>query len=487
MLSPFIVIGFIGAYFVSLVVISRVTARKGSNEEYFIGNRQSPWYAVAFGMIGDSLSGVTYISVPGTVGSAKFSYLQVAMGYVVGYWVIAGVLLPLYYRMQLTSIYTYLGWRFGKAAQRTGAFFFVLSRLIGAAARLWLAVNVLQLFVLNKIGIPFFANVAIVIGLMLVYTYRGGIKTLVWTDAFQSAFLLLGVILSVGALIRQLDFGLSDAVIKIFNSRYAQIFFLDPKPKSFFLKQFIAGACIAIAMTGLDQNMMQKNLSCRTLPEAQKNIISFSIIVLLVNVLFLALGALLYLFAEAKGIALPAKSDSLFPMIALNHLGSIAALVFVVGLTAATFNSADSVLTTLTTSLYVDFLGLDRKNISEEKKIFYRHTIHITFAVLLFLIIVAFETLNNKAVIDTVLLLAGYTYGPLLGLFAFGILTKLNINDNYVPVVGIIAPLLSFLINYLVNELQPEWLNGYQIGNELLLINGLITCAALWMLSLFNK
>ncbi len=466
-------------YFIALVFISHITSRGAGNKAYFLGNNQSPWYAVAFGMIGDSLSGVTYISVPGAVGNAKFSYLQLVLGYVVGYWIIGYVLLPIYYRTNLTSIYSYLEQRFGVAAQRTGSFFFLLSRLLGAAGRLWLAVSVLQIFVFNALGIPFIVSVSIIIALMLVYTYRGGIKTLVWTDTFQSLFLLMGVILSIAAIVSNLNMGFGEMMLAIKNSPYTQVFFWDPLPKSFFAKQFLAGVFIAVAMTGLDQNMMQKNLSCRSLGEAQKNVYWFSLVMFLVNVLFLCLGAMLYIYAEAKGIALPAKTDALFPTLALNHLGTFAAMVFIIGLTAATFNSADSVLTTLTTSFYIDFLWMDKSEASELSKTRTRHIIHIGFAVVLLLVIILFQILNDQAVIDTILKLAGYTYGPLLGMFAFGIFTTRSVNDKLIPLLCVLSPLLS----YYLNEAAPVLLSGYQVGPELLIINGAITFSGLFLIS----
>jgi len=478
-LSPWLIIGFVVLYFIALVFISYITSRGAGNKAYFLGNNQSPWYAVAFGMIGDSLSGVTYISVPGAVGVAKFSYLQLVLGYVVGYWIIGYVLLPIYYRMNLTSIYSYLETRFGVAAQRTGSFFFLLSRLLGAAGRLWLAVSVLQIFVFNALGVPFVVSVSIIIALMLVYTYRGGIKTLVWTDTFQSLFLLMGVILSIAAIVSNLNMSFGEMVMAIKDSPYTQVFFWDPLPKSFFVKQFLAGVFIAVAMTGLDQNMMQKNLSCRSLGEAQKNVYWFSLVMFMVNVLFLCLGAMLYVYVEAKGITLPAKTDALFPTLALNHLGTFAAMVFIIGLTAATFNSADSVLTTLTTSFYIDFLWMDKSNASESSKTKTRHLIHVGFAVVLLLVIMLFQALNDQAVIDTILKLAGYTYGPLLGMFAFGIFTKRKVNDKLIPLLCVLSPLIS----YYINETAPVVLNGYQVGNELLIINGAITFLGLLIIS----
>jgi SSS family transporter len=486
MLSPWLILGFVALYFAALLLIGWITTRTANNDSYFLGNHQSPWYAVAFGMIGDSLSGVTYISVPGAVGTAKFSYLQLVLGYVAGYFIIGKILLPLYYKMQLTSIYTYLEERIGQKAQKTGSFFFLISRLLGAAARLWLAVSVLQLFVFNALGVPFAVSVFVIIGLMLVYTYRGGIKTLVWTDTFQSSFLLMGVILSIVAIATQLDYSFFDLISAVKNSPDAQVFFWDPLPKNYFFKQFFAGAFIAVAMTGLDQNMMQKNLSCRSLEEAQKNVYWFGIVQLCVNILFLSLGALLYVYATTRGIVLPVDADTgkiitdkVFPFLALEHLGTFAAMIFVIGLTAATFNSADSVLTTLTTSFYIDIMKVDKAGRSEAQKTRLRHIIHISFAVLLLLVILVFQVVNDKAVIDTVLLIAGYTYGPLLGLFAFGILTKRAANDAFVPFVCILAPVLC----YLLNMKAPEWLNGYQIGNELLIINGAITFIGLLLIS----
>src|SRR5688572_22850474 len=344
-MSPALILTCVGGYFAFLLLIAWFTGRNAGNNAYFLGNKASPWYAVAFGLIGDSLSGVTFISVPGKVAVDKFSYLQIVFGYVLGYVVIAEILLPLYYRLNLTSIYSYLRGRFGPRSQKVGALFFLLSRTMGAAARLYLAANVFQVFVFDQWGVPFWLTVSVTIALILAYTYRGGIKTLVWTDTFQSTFLLLGVVLSIAAIGRQLNFGLGDLINTVRNSEMSQTFFWDWRGTDYFWKQFCAGAFIAIAMTGLDQNMMQKNLSCRTLGAAKKNIYAFTGVMLLVNVLFVSLGALLFHFAAAKGVAIPEKTDALFPTLALTQLGTFAAVVFVIGLTAATFSSADSVLT----------------------------------------------------------------------------------------------------------------------------------------------
>jgi len=485
---------FLG-YFGLLLFISWYTSRNANSASYFLGNKQSPWYAVALGMIGDSLSGVTYISVPGAVEGGQFSYFQLVLGYFFGYMVITNVLLPLYYKMNLTSIYSYLESRFGTVSQRTGSFFFILSRLLGAGGRLYLAAGVLQIFVFNELGVPFGLSVSVIIALMLIYTYRGGIKTLVWTDMFQSGFLILGVVLSIVAILSQLNWGWSDVVNAFGESKHTQIFFWDVNAKSFFFKQFFGGMFIAIVMTGLDQNMMQKNLSLRTLKDAQKNIRWFSIVLIAVNFLFLSLGALLYLFAQNKGIALEMKegkviTDAVFPSLALNHLGTFASIVFILGLIASTFSSADSVLTSLTTSFMIDFkVGIKKKlnaandsNIlddhQEKENTKIRHIIHIGFAVLLLIVILIFKAMNNDAIINTILSIATYTYGPLLGLFAFGIFTKWEVRDKLTPIICIISPLICYFLS--LNS--KVWFSGYEFGHEILILNGLFTFGGLMLI-----
>lgn len=471
MLPPTLIVACIGAYFLVLLAIAWVTARHAGNAAYFLGNRASPWYVVAFGLLGDSLSGVTFISVPGRVGETAFSYLQVVLGYALGYVVIAHVLLPVYYRLQLTSIYTFLEHRLGTTAQRTGSAFFLLSRLLGAAARLYLAAGVAQRFVFGPWGIPFWLTVTGIIGLILVYTYRGGIKTLVWTDTFQSAFLLLGLVGSVWAIARELGLGPFDLVEMVRESPHSRVFFWEWGPATNFWKEFIGGAFIAVCMTGLDQNMMQKNLSCRSLREAQRNLHWFAVIVVLVTVLFLTLGALLYQFVEVRGLAVPDRTDLLFPTLAIEHLGGLAAIVFLLGLTAATFSSADSVLTTLTTSFCIDVLGMERRpNLSEATRTRWRHRYHAIFAILLWLAILVFEARASTAVIALVLKLAGYTYGPLLGLFAFALLTRHQVRAAWIPVVALAAPTLCAILDAGL----PVW-TGYRLGNELLLLNGTLT------------
>jgi Na+/proline symporter len=485
-MSPTLIISCIGLYFGGLLLIAYLTSKNSTAESYFSGNHASPWYAVAFGMIGDSLSGVTYISVPGKVGSANFSYLQLVLGYFVGYFIISKVLLPIYYKMNLVSIYTYLETRFGRHTQKTGAFFFILSRILGASGRLYLAAGVIQFFVFDRIEsvhIPFWLSVSVILALMLLYTYKGGIKTLVWTDTFQSLFLVLGVVVSIGVIISKMDIGFVTAVSNIVSSEYSKTFFWDWHKSNFFVKEFVGGVFIAVAMTGLDQNMMQKNLSCKSLGDAQKNIFWFSIVMVIVNIFFLALGVLLYQYYQSSGIGLPLNAetgkiitDKVFPNLALNHLGIFAGLIFIIGLTAATFSSADSVLTTLTTSTYIDMLEYDRNTILSEKEKAKRRTfIHIGFAVILWLVIIVFDILNQRAIIDTILMLAGYTYGPLLGLFAIGLFTKHNLNDKLVPIICVVAPIITYVLaNHIVKTMTC-----YEIGNELILINAGITVLGL--------
>lgn len=487
-MSPLLIISCIGLYFGGLLLIAYLTSKNSTAESYFSGNHTSPWYAVAFGMIGDSLSGVTYISVPGKVGGANFSYLQLVLGYFVGYFIISKVLLPIYYKMNLVSIYTYLETRFGRHTQKTGAFFFILSRILGASGRLYLAAGVIQFFVFDQIKsvhVPFWLSVSVILILMLLYTYKGGIKTLVWTDTFQSLFLVLGVVVSIAIIIDKMDIGFGQAVTNIASSDYSKTFFWDWHKSNFFVKEFIGGIFIAVAMTGLDQNMMQKNLSCKSLGDAQKNIFWFSIVMVIVNIFFLSLGVLLYHYYAHAAIDLPMNSetgkiitDKVFPNLALNHLGMFAGLIFIIGLTAATFSSADSVLTTLTTSTYIDMLEYDRNTtLTDGQKSKRRTYIHIGFAMILWLVIIVFDILNQRAIIDTILMLAGYTYGPLLGLFAIGLFTKQHLNDKLVPIVCVVAPIITYILaNYVVKTMTT-----YEIGNELILINAGITTLGLML------
>jgi SSS family solute:Na+ symporter len=477
-MSMYLILFSVIGYFGLLMLIAWYTSNKAGESGYFTGNKQSPWYIVAFGLIGDSLSGVTFISVPGAVATNQFSYMQMVLGYIVGYLVIAQFLLPLYYKLNLISIYSYLEQRFGKISQKTGSLFFILSRLVGAAFRLYIALIVLDVYFFSAFNIPFFVSALIVIGLILLYTYKGGIKTLVWTDTLQSAFLLGGVALSIYVVCSQLNYSLVDAVLAVKESPMSKLFFFDDwMSKNNFLKQFLGGMFIAIAMTGLDQNMMQKNLSCKSLEDAQKNIRWFSIVVVFINLLFVSLGVLLYQFAAAKGIITPEKTDQLFPNIALNYVGGIGAIVFILGITAATFSSADSVLTTLTTSCCIDILGYDETQETKEHKS-NRHLIHIGFALVLFLIIIIFKELNNDAVINQVFRFAGYTYGPLLGLFAFGLFNKISVKDKLVPFVCLAAPIIC----YFLDTYSKSLFSSYQFGQELLILNGMLTFFGLWLI-----
>jgi Na+/proline symporter len=470
---PATILTCVGAYFAALLTVAWWTGRRADNAGYFTGNRRSPWVWVALGLIGDTLSGVSYISVPGKVATDHFGYLQLVLGYCVGYALIGTVLLPQYYRLRLTSIYEFLGQRFDTTAQRTGSGFFLVSRLLGSAARLYLAVTVFQTFVFQGWGVPFWVTAGSAILLILIYTLRGGIQTLVWTDLFQSGFLVLGVLLSIGALMIGLDWSPSDLVLNLSRGPETTVFNGDWRSPGFFWKQLMSGAALAVVMTGLDQNNMQKTLSCRTLPEAQKNLWLFTPIMVLVTVAILVLGALLFRFAEMHGIPVPARTDELFPRIALGSLGTPAAVIFVLGLTAATFNSADSVLTSLTTSFCVDFLGFEqRQDLSEPARGIIRRRVHTVFAGVLFATLLILRSLASQfAVIDLVLKLASYTYGPLLGLFSLGLATQIRISGKPLPWIAMGAIALCATLD----QQSQRWFNGYRFGFELLLLNALLT------------
>jgi len=510
-LTPGIILSIVALYFILLMIVSYFTSKDSGNDNFFLAGRKSPWYLVAFGMIGASLSGVTFISIPGVVGAGggnqSFSYMQMVFGYLVGYLVIATILMPVYYKLNLVTIYGYLKQRFGNVSYKTGAFFFLLSRTIGASFRLYLVAIVLQKFVMDPFGMPFWLTVLLTILLIWVYTFRGGIKTIVWTDAIQTSCMLAAVILTVIAISSQLGVGITSIPSLITESEYSQLFFFEngwSDPNNFF-KQFISGALIALVMTGLDQDMMQKNLTCKTLGDAQKNMFWFSIVLVFANILFLALGALLYLYANKFAIEIPAKTDQLYPVIALEHLSPAVGVLFVLGLIAAAYSSADSALTSLTTSFCVDFLGFktsfsdlppatsleEREDVldttepptikrTDEDSKRTRFMVHIGFSVLLFLVILAFYQVNDTAVISQIFVAAGYTYGPILGLFAFGLLTKLKVNDRLAIVVCLVAPVLS----YIINANSASWFNGFEFGFLIILLNGSLTFFGLWLLSL---
>jgi len=479
-MSSTLILSCVLAYSALLFFVVWLTSRKADNESYFIGNRSSRWYVVAYGMIGASLSGVTFMSVPGWVGTTQFSYMMVVFGYFAGYLVVATILLPLYYKLHLTSIYSYLQSRFGFHSYKTGSMFFILSRTIGSALRLYIVINVLQTFVFDQWGISFLFTTAAFIALILLYTYKGGVKTIIWTDTLQTTFMLAALGLSIVLIAKQLGFSFSEVFERVFNGDYSTMIVSDVNAKNYFLKNFFGGMFITIAMTGLDQEMMQKNISVKTLGGSKKNMIWFSIVLVIINFLFLSLGVMLYLFAKTKNMEIPKLSDDLFPTVALGHLGTVSAVFFIIGLISAAYPSADGALTALTSSFCLDILGIRRnKKLGEEQQKKIRYTVHFGFAVLLFLVIVVFRIINDRAVIDKVLTIASYTYGPLLGLFTFGIFSKRMPADKLVPIVCILSPVVC----YFLNEYSATMFSGYKFGYELLIVNGFITILGLIAIS----
>ena len=475
-MSSSIILFVIIAYFSCLFIISRYTEGKDDNSTFFSANKESPWYLVAFGMVGASLSGITFISVPGDVGKFEFTYFQVVIGYMFGYFIVAFVLLPIYYKLNLTSIYEYLKERFGPTSHKTGAFFFFVSRIIGASFRLFLVAIVLQQFVFDSWNIPFEITVIISILLIWIYTYKGGIQTIVWTDTLQTGFMLVSVILSIYLINKSLDWSILDFISSEELKNYDNIIITDSLlERNHFIKSFIGGIFITVCMTGLDQDMMQKNLTCKSLKDAQKNMVVFSIVLVIVTFLFMVLGALLFIYSKKNNIDIPLMNgipnpDLLFPEIALNSdLGIIIGVTFLLGLIAAAYSSADSALTSLTTSFCIDFLDLKNKSNSVQKKI--RKQTHVVMSIILVIVIIIFKNYLNTNVIDGLLTVAGYTYGPLLGLFAFGIFTNYQINDKYVWIVA----LCSVLIVLFIGNIPSSSLGNYRIGYELLPLNGLIT------------
>ncbi len=477
-MNPVIVIAVIGGYFILLLLIAKITSTRATTIEFFTANRQSPWYVVAFGMIGASLSGITFISLPGEVGNSNFTYFQVVLGYFIGYMIIIKVLLPLYYKLNVISIYGYLEKRFGFWSYKTGAFFFLISKIIGASFRLFLVAGVLQMALFRSWGVPFWVTVLITIMLIWIYTYRGGIKTIVWTDTFQTLFMLLSVMISILLIAKHLDIGFFELPEKISASPLSKVFDWHWRDEHNFFKQFIAGAFIVVVMTGLDQDMMQKNLTCRNLKESQKNMFWFSITLVLVNILFLSLGVLLYMYSAEKNIPVPKRTDDLFPMLALNHFNTFAGISFLLGIIAAAYSSADSALTSLTTSFCVDFLDFNKKDDERYKKRT-RIKVHILFSAIIFIVIVIFNAIKNESVINSLFIAAGYTYGPLLGLFSFGLFSRRKLRDKWVPVIAVLSPAVS----YVINIHSQEWLWGYKFGFEILLLNGLLTFLGLLLLS----
>ena len=485
-MSPIVLFSFVIIYFLILLVVAKITGKNSTNDSFFIGNRNSNWMLVAFGMVGTSLSGVTFVSVPGQVGTLvggtnyvnAFSYLQITLGYVIGYLTIAYVLLPLYYKLNLTSIYNYLSTRLGVASYKTGASFFILSRTLGATARLYLVVRILQDAILQSFHVPFWATTLIILLMILLYTYEGGVKTIVWTDTLQTSCMLLGLVICVFYILNQLHVGFFESLSTMADKGYTKIFFTEPSSKLFFVKQILAGAFVTITMTGMDQEMMQKNISVKTLKDSQKNVITLGFTMLVVITLFLFLGGLLYLFASANGLAV--TGDKLFPNIALEHMPPAMSIIFIIALISALFPSADGAITALTATFCIDILGMQRRqDWDEPKKKAIRQRIHIGFALVFLLFVMVYKWIDNPSMIGVILKVAAYTYGPLLGLFTFGIILKRNVLDKWVPLVCIISPLLCLIID--LN--QKALFGAFEIGLELLIINGLITFIGLLLIS----
>ena len=491
-MTPFAIITLMIVYFGILFLISHYVSKNNTgNDAFFKANKNSKWYLVAFGMIGTALSGVTFISVPGEVGNPEnqFKYFQFVLGNAIGFIIIAKILLPLYYRMNLTSIYSYIEQRLGTISYKTAASIFLISRTIGSSFRLYLVVIVLQRYVFDFYHIPFAATVLISLLLIFAYTYRGGLKTIIITDTLQTVFLVSSVFLTIYFICSSLNLNVFEAFEAVKNSNYSKIFFFEEYMKgTYFVKQILGGIFVTIAMVGLDQDLMQKNLSCATIGEAQKNMFTFTGIFVIINIFFLSVGALLYIYAEKNGISVPTdlitgkpRTDLLFPEIAFNHLTLVPAIVFLLGLTAATFATTDSALTALTTSFCVDFLGMDKiENAAKENMVRTRHFVHIGFSLLMFLVIVIFNAINDASVVSMIFKIASYTYGPLLGLYCFGLFMKTKtVHDKLVPFICLLSPAICFLISYNSAAL----LGDYIIDNELIIINGLITFIGLLSIS----
>lgn len=466
-----VIIVTILAYFCILLVFSRFTSRRATNSTFYRADRRSPWYMVAFGMIGASISGITFVSVPGMAVKTDMTYLQMCFGFIFGYLIVAFVLLPVYYRLNLTTIYTYLQTRLGQRAYKTGSSFFLLSKLIGAAVRFYVVCIILQRFVLDQLGIPFLVTVVFMVGLIWLYTRKGGIKTLVWTDSFQTLCMFLALILIIFHVMTALHLNLNQAVTAIANDSHSRVFiWQDWASKQNFWKMFLSGIFIVIVMTGLDQDMMQKNLTCKSLREAQKDMCSYGLAFVPANLLFLSLGILLMMLSHREGIAIPCATDDLLPMFAATgSLGSLVIVLFTIGIVAASFSSADSAMTALTTTWCVDIM--EKK---DDEKL--RKRTHLGFALLFVVFILAFKVLNSTSVIDAIYIICSYTYGPLLGLFAFGLFTRWQVKDRYVPYIAIISPVICFAIETITRQTT-----GYEFGYELLMVNGLLTFVGLYL------
>jgi Na+/proline symporter len=476
-MSPVLLFFLVIAYFLVLLGVAWFTSRNANNDSFFIGNKSSNWMLVAFGMVGTSLSGVTFISVPGAVGHDGFGYLQIVIGYVLGYVAIAFVLLPLYYRMKLTSIYHYLDVRLGRRAYQSGAAFFILSRTLGATARLYLVVNILQATILDSLHVPFWLSSTAILLMILLYTYEGGVKTIVWTDTLQTSCMLAGLVICTGVLLARMDLSLPQSLVQLQAHGLARVFTLDVNSPNYFWKQVLAGAFITIAMTGMDQEMMQKTISVKRLADAQKNILVLAVILVGVLALFLFLGGLLHLYAPLAGVT--ASGDQLFAAVVLGRLPALVQLIFFIALVSALFPSADGAITALTSSFCIDILGLKRRGLDEARARRWRHRVHLGFTAMFLVLVLVFKWIASPSMIVVILKLAGYTYGPLLGLFAFGILSRRAVQDRWVPLAVLAGPLLCALIDYQ----QARWFGAYRLGLELLVINGVLVFAGLWLIS----
>jgi Na+/proline symporter len=477
-MSPVLLFCILIAYFGLLLGVAWATSRNATNDSFFIGNKSSNWMLVAFGMVGTTLSGVTFVSVPGAVGSDGFGYLQILIGYVIGYIAVAFVLLPLYYRLKLTSIYHYLDVRLGRRAYQSGAGFFILSRLLGASARLYLVVNILQLIILDSLGVPFWLSTLVVIGMILMYTYQGGVKTIVWTDTLQTACMLFGLVACVAFLLDRLDLSVGQSLAQMDARGLSDVFTTSLDSPGFWLKQIVAGAFITLTMTGMDQEMMQKTISVKTLRDSQKNLLTLTVILVAVLSLFLFLGGLLYLYAPLAGVS--ATGDKIFPAIVMGHLPAAVQIIFLIALISALFPSADGAITALTSTFCIDLLRIKRRDdLSEQAKIRLRRRVHLGFALLFLLLVMLFKLADSPSMITVILKLASYTYGPLLGLFAFGMLTTRSLNDKWVPAVAIGGPVLCAVLEFN----QQLLLGTYRLGFELLIINGILVFAGLYAIS----
>ena len=482
-MNPVFVGVILSVYFLALLGVSYYTSRNANNQTFFIGNKNSNWLLVAFGMIGTSLSGVTFVSVPGTVGTGGFTYFQVVLGYFLGYFVVAFVLLPLYYKLKLTSIYTYLNERFGFNSYQTGAIFFIISRTLGATARLYLVINILVLLISHNditkatdISWSFVAISVAILLMILAYTFKGGVKTIVWTDTLQTVFMLGALLITVGYILTKMNLGIGETWSQFQGLGYDNMFVLDVNSKDFFLKSILGGMFITISMTGLDQEMMQKNISIEKLGNSQKNMFTFSVVMVIVNFIFLFMGGLLYMYAAQ--IVVDGKGEDLYPILAFQKMSPLIGVVFIIGLISALFPSADGAITALTSSFCIDILGINRNQKSEVENSKARKIVHLTFTLIFLILVIIFKVINDKSIIGLILKIAGYTYGPLLGLFAFGILTKHQIKDKLTLWVCLVAPIITYALSTYLEKAEY----AYQIGIEVLIINGIITFLGLWLI-----